>query len=524
MLLPLWITAAFLLVTGVVATRAQPTVDAVAAEAPPVATRAAAAATESAVVQETQPPATAQQPPQAAPTQDMGAQQRARLAREEASGSTLSQRAVSVLGLAVMILIAWLLSVNRAAIEWRIVAWGVALQLIFGVLVLRTELGNRFFSGINDVFNALISYTVSGATFVFGNLVYNNVPVGPGGTAFPPMDPIGTTTGWAATGAFFAFQVLPTIIFFSSLMTLLYYLGVMQLFVRAFAWVMLRTMKTSGAESLSTAGNIFLGQTEAPLLVKPFVSTMTKSELHAIMVGGFATVAGGVLAAYVGMLINYFPDIAGHLIAASVMAAPATLAISKIMYPETEEPVTRGDINIPMEKTDANVIDAAARGASEGLFLALNVGAMLLAFIALLALVNGLLGWLGGWIGFPDVSIQLFLGWIGAPLAWLMGAPWRDALEVGVLLGEKTALNEFVAYLHLAQILQEGQELSGRAIVIATYALCGFANFSSIAIQIGGIGGMAPERRSDLSRLGLRAMIAGTLASFMTAAVAGILI
>jgi concentrative nucleoside transporter, CNT family len=230
------------------------------------------------------------------------------------------------------------------------------------------------------------------------------------------------------------------------------------------------------------------------------------------------------MAAYVGMLIAFFPDIAGHLIAASVMSAPAALAISKVMYPETEESVTRGDIRVQMERTDANVIDAAARGASEGLFLALNVGAMLLAFIALLALLNGTLGWIGGWIGYPEISIQLFLGWLGAPLAWLMGTPWQDAMAVGVLIGEKTALNEFVAYLHLAQMLQEGHELSARAVVIATYALAGFANFSSIAIQIGGISGLAPERRSDLSRLGLRAMIGGTLAGFMTASVVGMLI
>jgi concentrative nucleoside transporter, CNT family len=308
------------------------------------------------------------------------------------------------------------------------------------------------------------------------------------------------------------------------LMTLLYYLGVMQLVVRGFAWIMVRTMGTSGSESLSAAGNVFVGQTEAPLLVKPFVKTMTMSELHAVMTGGFATVAGGVMAAYVGMLIAFFPDIAGHLIAASVMSAPAALAVSKIMYPETEESVTRGSIRIEMERPDANAIDAAARGASEGLYLALNVGAMLLAFIALLALLNGVLGYLGGWIGYPALSIQLFLGWLGAPLAWLMGTPWQDAVAVGVLIGEKTALNEFVAYLHLAQMLQEGQELSARAVVIATYALAGFANFSSIAIQIGGIGGLAPERRSDLSRLGLRAMVGGTLAAFMTASVVGMLI
>jgi CNT family concentrative nucleoside transporter len=328
---------------------------------------------------------------------------------------------------------------------------------------------------------------------------------------------------WANTGALFAFSVLPTIIFFSSLMTLLYYVGIMQFFVRIFARLMVRTMGTSGAESLSAAGNIFVGQTEAPLLVKPFVKTMTNSELHAVMTGGFATVAGGVMAAYVGLLVAFFPDIAGHLIAASVMSAPAALAISKIMYPETEESLTRGEVKLELERTDANAIDAAARGASEGLGLALNVGAMLLAFIALLALLNGLLGWVTGFFGTP-LTMQTILGWLGAPVAWLMGTPWKDAQAVGTLLGEKTALNEFVAYLHLANMLQGGEDLSARSIVIATYALCGFANFSSIAIQIGGIGGLAPERRGDLSRMGLRAMIGGTLAAFMTACVVGILL
>jgi CNT family concentrative nucleoside transporter len=507
-LLPLWIAGAVLLVVAAAASHALPP-----APADPLLAQEIAPAQP--------PPAQVQPPPQ---PEAAAAAQRARLAREEAEGATLAERSVSLLGLAVFVLIAWLLSVNRPAIRWRVVGWGLGLQLVFALIILRTEAGRFVFSELNDIFTALIGYTVSGARFIFGNLVYNNVPVGPGGVEFPAMDPIGPTTAWAATGAFFAFQVLPTIIFFSSLMTLLYHLGVMQVVVRAFAWVMVRTMDTSGSESLSAAGNIFVGQTEAPLLVKPFVRTMTRSELHAVMVGGFATVAGGVLAAYVGMLIAFFPDIAGHLIAASVMSAPAALAISKIMYPETEEPVTRGDIRIEMEKPDANVIDAAARGASEGLFLALNVGAMLLAFIALLALLNGLLGWLGGWVGFPQFSIQLVLGWLGAPLAWLMGAPWQDAAAIGVLIGEKTALNEFVAYLHLAQMLQGGVELSARSIVIATYALCGFANFSSIAIQIGGIGTMAPERRSDLSRLGLRAMVGGTLAAFMTACVAGLLL
>ncbi|WP_349264110.1 NupC/NupG family nucleoside CNT transporter [Longimicrobium sp.] len=432
------------------------------------------------------------------------------------------QKAISFLGLLVFTGIAYLLSVHKKAVDWKLVAWGLILQFVFALLILKTPWGAGFFDKANTAFNALIGYTVEGARFLFGNLTASNIPVGPGG-ALPAVDPVGPTTAWASAGAFFAFNVLPTIIFFSSLMTLLYHLGVMQAIVKAFAWVMMRTMKISGAESLSTAGNIFLGQTEAPLLVKPFIGTMTKSEMHCIMVGGFGTVAGGVLAAYVGFLVTYFPDIAGHLISASVMAAPACLAISKIMYPETEEPVTAGSIKIKLEKVDANVIDAAARGASEGLSLALNVGAMLIAFIALVALLNGLLGWGAGFLGL-DLTIQKILGWLCAPFAWLMGVPSQDALAVGTLLGEKTALNEFVAYAHLGTMLQEGAGLDPRSVVLATYALCGFANFSSIAIQIGGIGGMAPERRADLSRLGLRAMIAGTLANFMTACVVGILI
>ena len=449
---------------------------------------------------------------------DLSAAQQARLAREEARGGTPLERLTSLLGLGVFVLIGWGLSVNRARVNWRLVAWGIGLQFIFALLILKTRPGEVVFEQLNVMFTELLAYTEDGARFLFGGLTQNNVPVGatPGAT-------VETAAAWANTGAFFAFSVLPTIIFFSSLMTLLYYFGVMQWIVRGFAWVMIRTMGTSGGESLSAAGNIFVGQTEAPLLVKPFIKTMTNSELHAVMTGGFATVAGGVMAAYVGLLVAFFPDIAGHLIAASVMSAPAALAISKIMYPETDESVTRGEIRVELEKIDANAIDAAARGASEGLFLALNVGAMLLAFLALLALMNGIVGGVAGWFG-AELSIQMILGWLGAPLAWLMGTPWKDALEIGTLLGEKTALNEFVAYLHLAEMLQGGSDLSGRSVVIATYALAGFANFSSIAIQIGGIGGLAPERRSDLSRLGLRAMIGGTLAAFMTASVVGILI
>jgi CNT family concentrative nucleoside transporter len=280
-------------------------------------------------------------------------------------------------------------------------------------------------------------------------------------------------------------------------------------------------MRTSGAETLSASGNIFLGQTEAPLMIKPFVQTMTMSELHCVMTGGFATVAGGVMAAYVGMLVAYFPDIAGHLLAASVMSAPAAIVISKVMYPEDGEPETMGTLKADVPSPDVNVIDAAARGAGEGLQLALNVGAMLLAFIALIALLNGIVGWAGGLLGWENLSLELLMGWALAPLAWAMGVPWHDAVEIGSLLGIKTAVNEFVAYLQLATSLQAGAPLDPRSVVIATYALCGFANFSSIAIQIGGIGGIAPARRSDLSRIGMRAMIAGTLASFMTATIAG---
>jgi concentrative nucleoside transporter, CNT family len=447
----------------------------------------------------------------------------------------LHQRLVSVLGMVVLLGIAVMLSVNRAMIPWRLVAWGMGLQLFFALLILKTPAGEAFFAGINGIIVALLGFTEAGARFLFGNLVVNNVPVGTGEPGMAPMEPIAGTV--ANTGAFFAFNVLPTIVFFSSLMTMLYYFGVMQAVVKGFAWVMMRTMRTSGAETLSASGNIFFGQTEAPLLIKPYIAGMTMSELMAVMTGGFATVAGGVMAAYVGLLIFYFPDIAGHLMAASVMSAPAALVFAKIMWPETEEPATRGSLRVDVEKVDANVIDAAARGAGEGLQLAMNVGAMLLAFIALIALFNALIGWFGsvtqlatlfqgiGWLGDGQpLSLEALLGWLLAPLAWLMGVPWADAPTVGTLLGIKTVVNEFVGYLQLSSLLAEGTELSPRSVIIATYALCGFANFSSIAIQIGGIGGIAPSRRSDLARIGLRAMIAGTLAAFMTATIAGILI
>ena len=449
--------------------------------------------------------------------------------------TTLGARFMSLFGMLVLLLLGWLISVDRRAVPWRIIGWGIGLQFVFALFILRTGLGAAIFASFNDIIVALLGFTVEGAKFLFGNLVYNQVPVGVGEPGNAPMAP---GPGFvAATGAYFAFNVLPTIIFFSSLMTMLYYFGVMQAMVKGVAWVMMRTMRTSGAETLSAAGNIFLGQTEAPLLIKPFVKSMTMSELMSVMTGGFATVAGGVMAAYVGMLVSFFPDIAGHLLAASVMSAPAALVFAKLVYPEKEEPVTRGELKVHVETPDANAIDAAARGAGEGLTLALNVGAMLLAFIALIALLNALLGVIGEWtqvnallisLGWlPDgsrITLEWILGWMLAPLAFVMGVPWEDAFAVGSLLGVKTAVNEFVAYLQLSAMLSGGGDLSPRSIVIATYALCGFANFSSIAIQIGGIGGIAPERRSDLARIGLRAMIAGTLAAFMTATIAGMLV
>jgi CNT family concentrative nucleoside transporter len=435
----------------------------------------------------------------------------------------LAQRVRSGFGVLMLLGLAWLLSLDRGRVPWRLVIWGVALQLVFALFILKTPMGAQLFGWLNDGVLALLGFTVEGARFIFGDLVFNNIPVGtgdPGGNA--PIVAIPGRT--ARAGAYFAFNVLPTIIFFSSLMTVLYHLGVMQIVVRGFAWIMQRSMGTSGAETLSAAGNIFVGQTEAPLLIKPFVEGMTRSELMAVMTGGFATVAGGVLAAYVGMLVAFFPDIAGHLMAASVMSAPAALVVAKIMIPESEEPETLGELNLSVERPDVNVIDAASRGASEGLHLALNVGAMLLAFIALVAMLNALIAWGGGVVGFEGLTLQAILGWVLAPLAWMLGVPWADAATVGSLLGLKTVLNEFVAYLGLADLLAGEGAISARSAVIATYALSGFANFSSIAIQIGGIGGIAPSRRHDLSRLGLRAMIAGSLAAFMTAAIAGMLL
>jgi CNT family concentrative nucleoside transporter len=413
------------------------------------------------------------------------------------------------LALAVLLFALWLFSSRRSAIQWSLVAKGLGLQFVFALLVLKTDWGRRFFGVVNDVFVALIGYTNAGASFVFGNLVQPVVQL---------EDGVGVPLF-----ANFAFSVLPTIIFFSALMTILYYVGIMQKIVSGVAWLMQRTLGTSGAETTAAAGNIFVGQTEAPLLVKPFVAEMTMSELNTVMTGGFATVAGGVMAAYVAMLSGSFPTIAGHLLAASIMAAPAGIVVSKMLMPEEGEPVTAEDMKSELDLDYSNVIDAAAGGASDGMKLALNVGAMLIAFLALIALTNGILGWTLGLVGIEGVTLEMILGYLFAPVAWLIGVPMADAAEIGSLFGVKMVANEFVAFQMLADGLATGSELSPKSAIIATYALTGFANFSSIAMQIGGIGGIAPSRRQDLSTLGMRAMLGGTVATWMTATLAGVL-
>ncbi len=443
------------------------------------------------------------------------------LLQEPGGAGDMAARLRGLLGVLLLTASAWAISVNRRRIPWRVVIWGLVLQFVFALVILRTPLGEGIFAAANDAILAAVGFTLEGARFLFGDLVWNNLPVGTGEPGNGGFVEEGRMV--ARSGAFVAFNVLPTIIFFASVMTVLYHLGVMQRVVGGIAWLMQRTMGTSGAETLSAAGNIFVGQTEAPLLVKPFVDRMTRSELMAVMTGGFATVAGGVMAAYAGMLSGHFPDIAGHLMAASVMSAPAALVVAKLMIPEVERAETAGGVEAPVERPDVNVIEAAARGASEGLTLALNVGAMLLAFLAIIALLNGVLGWAGGLVGVEGLSLEAILGWLLGPVAWIMGVPWEDARLVGSLMGLKTVATEFVAYLGLAEAMAGG-ELTERGARITAYALSGFANFSSIAIQIGGIGGIAPDRRRDLAQLGLRAMIGGALAAFMTAAIAGVLI
>jgi CNT family concentrative nucleoside transporter len=430
-----------------------------------------------------------------------------------------------LLGLAVIIGIALLLSSSRKSVNWRTVGAGLLLQIVLAVLIIKgDEMGSAFaplgwpldfFSWVSSFFVLVLDFTSEGARFVFGQLA-----VSPGEDG--------------SLGGFFAFQVLPTIIFFSSLMSILYYLNVMQKIVAGMAWLVRRVLHTSGAESLSVTANIFVGQTEAPLVVRPYLSGMTRSELMAVMTGGMATIAGGVMAAYIMMLGDAFARAHGlsldaarlafaeHLLGASLMAAPAALLLAKIMIPETRTPETAGTAEVQIEQRSQNVIDAAAIGAGDGLKLALNVAAMLVAFIALIAMGNYIVDWIAGLFG-RDLTLQQIFGWTLAPLAWLIGVPWADAIHFGSLLGTKVVLNEFVAYLGLAENIEAGL-LSTKTIVMATFALCGFANFSSIAIQIGGIGPLAPERTSELAQLGLRAVLAGTLANLMTATIAGVLV
>ena len=431
----------------------------------------------------------------------------------------ISQGAFGLFGLGVLIGIAWLFSNNRKAVDWKLVVTGIVLQLLFASLVLLTPWGAQVFGWLSEGFVALLGFTQQGAQFIFGDLARSD-----------------------RFGFIFAFQVLPTIIFFAAFMSVLYHLGIMQAVVKGMAWAITRVMRVSGAETLSVCANVFIGQTEAPLVIKPYIARMTPSELLMLMVGGMATIAGGVLGAYVLMLGGPDPEaqkfFAKHLIAASIMAAPAALVIAKILMPETGEPLTRGSVRIEVEKTTVNVIEAAAAGAGDGLRLALNVGAMLLAFIALVALINAPLQALGGyaWNGVEgntldawlvanvgsNVKLDLggILGLILAPIAWVIGVPGQDVIAVGGLIGQKIVLNEFVAFAELANIKDT---LSDKSLLIASYALCGFANFASIAIQIGGIGGLAPERRGDIASLGLKAVLGGSLATLMTATIAGVL-
>ena len=400
-----------------------------------------------------------------------------------------------VIGVIVLLGIAYLLSNDRKMIDMNIIIWGLGLQISFAFIILKTPLGEYIFTYLNNIIVKLISFADAGSDFLF--------------TSFIPE------VGYHVALINFAFRALPVIIFFSSLIAVTYYFGIIQFIIKKISFVMEKTMKTSGAETLSVSANIFVGQTEAPILIRPFISSMTKSELMAIMVGGFATVAGSVMALYVSWL-NNVPNIAGHLLAASVMSAPAALMIAKVIYPETERPKTVNSDNIDLKSKDTNAMDAIGRGATDGMKLAANVAAMLIAFISIVAMINFILG-------YANTSLQEILGMIFKPIAWSMGVPWEEANIVGTLMGEKIVLTELIAFGDLTNYIKNDL-LSERSAIIASYALCGFANVGSIGIQLGGIGAMAPERRGDLSNLVFKAMIGGALASWLTASIAGILI
>ncbi|BAZ80778.1 NupC/NupG family nucleoside CNT transporter [Sphaerospermopsis kisseleviana CS-549] len=401
------------------------------------------------------------------------------------------ERVISALGILVFIGISYAISVNRHAVRWRTIAWGLGLEFILALVILKTSWGLKVFKSLGDIIGNFLAFSDVGAKFVFGENFKDH---------------------------FFAFQVLPTIIFFSSFIGVLYHYGILQRVVSTLAWVMMKTMKTSGSESLSCAGNIFLGPTEAALMVKPYVANMTQSELFAVMTGGFATIAGGVLGAYLSFGIP-----AEHLVAAFFMTAPTSLMVSKLIYPETEVSETAGKVNVETKSNSVNVIDAATTGALDGVKLAVNVGVMIIAFLGLLAAVNALLGWLGTLVGLPQLSLEWMLSFIMFPVAWLMGIPWADCGKIGALLGKKTILNEFLAYLDLSELIKQ-EQISQRSIIIATYALCNFANIGTIGITIGSMTGMAPKRQHDLARMGVKSMIGGLLSGFITAGIAGMLI
>ena len=404
----------------------------------------------------------------------------------------------------VLVAVAWGFSLNRRRFPWRTVGTGLVLQFAFAWFILHTGWGGRVFQGAQNVFNRLLDCANEGSKLVFG----------------PLADQPYLAAKWDAGHSFiFVITVSATIILVSALSSFLYHYGLLQRVVRGMAWVMQRIMGTSGSESLAAAANIFMGQTEAPLVIKPYLRRMTNSELMALMVGGMASIAGGVLAAYVGLGVS-----AGHLLTASVMSAPASLLIAKVLVPETEPSETAAGVSTQVPRETFNGLEALCRGASDGLMLAMNVMAMLIAFTAVVALANVLFGWIQGWFDIATpIQLQTVFGWINAPFAWLMGVPAKDCQLVGQILGERIVLNEFVGYLSLGAQIKAGT-LDPRSITLTTYALCGFANFASIAIQIGGIGALVPERREDLARLGLRAMIGGLIACYLTATVVGILI
>ena len=405
------------------------------------------------------------------------------------------EQLIGILGIVVLLAIAFALSNNRKQINIRIIGWGLGLQAIFAIFILKTPIGGPLFGFLDKTIRKLISFSDAGSDFLFKSFVPD--------------------VGYHVAMVNFAFRALPTIIFFSSLMAVLYHFGVIQMFVKWIAKAMQKTMGTSGSETLSVSANIFVGQTEAPLIVRPFIQQMTKSELMAVMTGGFATVAGGVLAIYV-MWLTDIPGIAGHLLAASVMSAPGALVVAKIVYPETESSETIGDLKINIEQKSTNAMEALGDGATSGLKLAANVAAMLVAFVSLVAMINYLLG-------FAGTSMESILGFIFKPLAWTMGVPWSEAGTLGTLMGKKIVFTELIAYGDLKELMSTGA-ITDRTAIIASYALCGFANFGSIGIQLGGIGGMAPERKKDLAKLVTKAMVGGALASWLTATIAGLLI